>query len=104
MIHPRIVHKLNLSSVDKTMVQGVHGSEEVYVYIVNLELPNGITALNVVSTGSNIGDEIDVLIGMDIIGAGDFAICGSIFFSFATPTFDNPVDFVKKSNEINSRI
>ena len=103
VIHPRIAHKLNLRAVDKTMVQGVHGSEEVNVYIVNIELPNKITAFNVVSTGANIGDEIDVLIGMDIIGAGDFAICDSSFFSFATPTFKNPVDFVEKANEVNSR-
>ena len=104
VIHPRIAHRLNLRPVDKTMVQGVHGSEEVNVYIVNIELPDGITALNVVSTGANIGDEIDVLIGMDIIGAGDFAICGSTFFSFVTPTFDNPVNFVDKANRANEQI
>ena len=46
---------------------------------------------------------IDVLIGMDIIAFGDFAICNGQIFSYCLPPFEKPIDFVDKANRINPK-
>jgi len=48
----------------------------------------------------------DVLIGMDIIMIGDFAISngnGKTLFSFAIPPFKNKVSYTEKADSINRR-
>ena len=101
VVNTKISSYLNLVPVGRRIARGIHSSAPVNRYIVNIELLNGVTSNSLAVVEANLGDDIDVLIGMDIIGAGDFAICGSTFFSFATPTLDNPVDFVEKSNSVN---
>jgi hypothetical protein len=68
------------------------------VYSVNLYLPNGIKVPDVnVAEGIPFG--CDMLIGMDIIGLGDFAVSnysGRTLFSFRMPSLTE-IDFVKHS-------
>ena len=44
-----------------------------------------------------------LLIGMDIMGSGDFSVCGDRFFSYCLPSFDTPVDFVKRAESENQK-
>jgi hypothetical protein len=49
--------------------------------------------------------DADIIIGMDIIGMGDFAVCnadGRTSFSFAMPPFPDRVDFADKADKLNS--
>lgn len=51
-----------------------------------------------------IGGDADILIGMDIIKFGDFAISnggGQTLFSFAIPPFENKTDLLEKANKTN---
>jgi hypothetical protein len=64
------------------------GSSDHDVYVVNITLPNGISIPGLeVLCGPTPG--CDVLIGMDIIGLGDFAVSnfqGETVMSFRTPS------------------
>ena len=70
--------------------------DETDLYMVNIRLPNQVTMENVpVSRGGFSGG--DVLIGMDIIGQGDFAIThpdGKTKFTFQIPP-QADIDFVQ---------
>jgi hypothetical protein len=60
------------------------------------EIPNGITFENIDVTDFSGSLEIDVLIGMDIITAGDLAITnenGNTVVSFRTPHGAQAIDF-----------
>ncbi len=103
VINPRLSKLLNLQATGRDKVRGVSGEQIALTYIVDIFLPNHFVykGLNVVAIDFG---ERDILIGMDIIGAGDFAICGGKFFSFALPSFENPIDFVKKTERVNLKI
>jgi len=67
--------------------------------LIALSLPNGILIpeLEVADCEGNIG--CDILIGMDVINMGDFAICnedGRTTFSFRTPSIET-IDFTVPS-------
>ena len=100
-IAQRIVDDLNLIPVGNTNISTANGIVTVNVYFVDFGLPNGVTIKNVMVSCSDLGDDIDVLIGMDIIKHGDFSITnvnGKTTFSFRTPSIDE-IDYVKESRE-----
>ena len=74
---------------------------EVDTYSVNIFLPNFVAIPAVrVSLGTIGGSDIDVLLGMDIITIGDFAITNQekkTTFSFRFPSLEK-IDFVAKIN------
>lgn len=102
-ITKKIAQSLQLIPVTKTNVLGVHGHQDVNVYLVGMILPNnvGIRTLRVTECESlshpDDPDPCDVLIGMDIISMGDLAItnvAGQTMFSFRIPSIKR-VDFTK---------
>jgi len=88
VITPAIVKMLNLSPVSYTFMSGVSGIELAAQYYVDLELPSGVIAGKVLAVeGTPLG--CDLLIGMDIIGLGDFMMSycnGTTHFGFRTPS------------------
>ena len=96
--------KLRLQPIGQRKVQGVHGSEIVNTYLADIGLPNKVIFKGVDILEADIGDRIDVLIGMDIIGSGDFSICGGKVFSYSIPPFDTPIDFVVKADKVNPKV
>ena len=83
--------------ISATKVYGVAGLMVADVFLVNILLPNkvGVSELPV-TLGKLFG--ADVLIGMDIIGQGDFAVThpnGNTKFSFRMPS-QADIDFVKE--------
>ena len=90
-----VATELDLLSEGTSEVFHAQGSEYVPNYFVNLGLPNGVQIVGVrVSQGVLKG--CDVLIGMDIINLGDFAVTnrnGVTMLSFQMPSV-NHIDFV----------
>jgi len=69
-------------------IHGVHGTQSANVYLAGISLPNGIFFNQVRATEGNLAG-YDVLIGMDIIGAGDFAVTnanGLTWFTYRYPS------------------
>lgn len=98
IITTKVVKSLKLSPIGKTKSMGVHGSKIVNAYLINLGLPNkaGVFGLRVTECSKLIGS-FDVLIGMDVIRFGDFAVTnfnGITIMSFRTPSIEQ-IDFVK---------
>jgi len=101
VISKNVIDKLGLIPTGIGKVHHAGGESIVNTYLVNIFLPNhvGIPSLRV--TEANIIG-FDVLIGMDIISHGDFALClkgGKTKFSFQLPS-THDFDFVKEYNDI----
>jgi predicted aspartyl protease len=99
-ISRNVIDKLGLIPTGMGRVFHAGGESWVSTYYVNIFLPNkaGIHSLRVTEGKIN---GADVLIGMDIISRGDFAVChrdGKTKFSFQIPS-SHDFDFVKEYNE-----
>ncbi|MCM1186623.1 MAG: retroviral-like aspartic protease family protein [Lachnoclostridium sp.] len=89
-ISKEIVTQLGLQPTGMIKVQTPSGIGTMNKYMVNLILNNEVRIMNLVVMDSEIGNQgIDVLIGMDIISVGDFAVSnfnGKTQFSFRMPS------------------
>lgn len=79
-------------------------AKDIPKYYVNFVLPNKVQITDIaVSLGVFVGENVDVLIGMDVIGMGDFAVTnrdGKTKFSFRVPSISD-IDFVKEDDAYN---
>lgn len=97
---------LALKPVSRAIVRGVHGTREVNVYYINITLNNENITLNAQVTESEAlsGDGgIGMLIGMNIITMGDFAVTnhnGKTAMTFRVPSLEE-MDFVREIQESN---
>lgn len=99
VIDQKVVVELGLKPIGITMVSHADGQCMKSVYLVNIGLPNRVGFQHMRVTEGNLGD-VDVLIGMDIISQGDFAITnakGTTTFSFRCPSLER-IDFVKQAS------
>lgn len=97
VITNRVVKKCDLKPIRRTKVYTVSGEEETLVYLITIFLPNNIVVFGVSATLGKINEKCDVLIGMDIITHGDFAITnkgGKTVFTFRIPSSVR-LDFAK---------
>lgn len=89
-----VANDLELEAAQKISTNTVGGVVDANTYVVDILLPNVINIPSLlVQDGELVG--CDVLIGMDIIGQGDFAvsnILGETLFSFQIPS-DKVIDF-----------
>jgi hypothetical protein len=70
-----VVAALNLVPLGKLNILTPSGASHANTYQVDILLPNNVVAKNVVVCDSEIGaQQIGLLIGMDIICKGDFAV------------------------------
>jgi predicted aspartyl protease len=73
MVSKSVVEKLGLVPIDETIVSGVTGEAKVSIYAVCVLLPNGEPIdISVMECRDMPG--FDLLVGMDIITMGDFAV------------------------------
>ncbi len=89
VISKRIVERLELPAISKTKVFGVSGVFETTTHVVDLWLPNYFVIRRVPATQGILGEDCDVLIGMDIITGGDFTISnfqGKTTISYRRPS------------------
>ncbi len=89
-------------------VHGVHGMETVETFLVNIYLPNKVAITNArVTLGQQLPDA-DILIGMDVICRGDFAVTnagGITKFSYRNPSIEH-IDYTAEAaalREANSQ-
>lgn len=83
-----------------TTVRDVRGESQTETFLVNVELPNRVRFAGIRVTRGVMADA-DVLIGMDIITRGDFAVTnfeGVTKFSFRCPS-EGHIDFVEEHNK-----
>jgi hypothetical protein len=105
-LSPKIVRDLGLKPIDTIVVHGVNSSQVADVVIASIGLPNGLFLAGRRFSVSEIPGT-DILVGMDIIMLGDFAICnggGKTLFTFAIPPFTNKTSFTEKADTINDRL
>ncbi len=96
VITQAVIDACGLAPIGRTEVTGVHGKAESDVYLVNISLPNNVEFVGISVTKGELGDA-DILIGMNIITQGDFAVTsfnGITKFSFKVPSEDH-IDFVQ---------
>ncbi len=104
VISKKVAVDLGLKPISMAKVKGVNSESIVPVYYVNVYLPNKVSILFVRVTEGLLGD-VDVLIGMDIISLGDFAISnfnGKTIFSFRVPS-EGDIKFTDKKTKIVKR-
>jgi hypothetical protein len=97
-ISPKVVADLNLASIAATNVGVGGGTLTTTSHLVNIGLPNLVmfSMMRVAKVALHGG--IDALIGMDILGVGDFAVThhqGNTTFSFCVPS-RREIDFVSE--------
>lgn len=96
-ISEELAKALNLIATGKRLVRTPTGEDEFNTYCVDLGLPNNTLLKDVPVTDSKIGMQgLGLLIGMDIIGMGDFAVSsysGKTQFTFRIPSLSD-ADFV----------
>jgi hypothetical protein len=107
VINSNYVAQLGLIPTGQSQCHTANGVAIVNTYVVELHLPNnvGISQLNI--TDGNLGPQTDMLIGMDVISLGDFAVQirdGKTVFSFAMPPFETKYDMYEKAERVNKQI
>lgn len=97
VITQKVVDQCALSPTGVVEVHTAAGKTRTNSYLVNVWLPNRSIVSNVKVTLGKLASNADVLIGMNIIGLGDFAVTnkgGKTVFSFRFPSVEC-IDFVK---------
>ena len=100
MVAPRVENELGLQPVGYANVHHAGGqTNRVPLFYVDMLLFNNVRIKDI-SVGVTSARDIDVIIGMDIINRGDFAISnrdGATTFSFRIPSIER-FDFVGDDN------
>jgi Aspartyl protease len=105
VITQRVVDACGLKPISMAEVHGLNSKTLSEVYLVNFLLPNNVGVKQVRVTKNLIHGNSDVLIGMDIITIGDFAITNqnnSTTFSFCWPSQRN-LDFVEELKNLQQQ-
>lgn len=93
-----LVRQLQLNPTGKIRVHTPSGIGTMSKYLIDIVLNNEVIIKNVIVMDSEIGNQgIDILIGMDIIGLGDFAVSnynGKTQFTFRIPS-QSHIEFSK---------
>jgi len=101
VITPAVAAKCSLKPTGMARVCHANGEANVETCLVNIALPNKVAFSNVKVTLMDLTDA-DVLIGMDIIAVGDFAVTnsdGKTTFSFRIPSIEK-IDYVEEANAL----
>lgn len=100
MITERVVRDCGLSPVGMINVNTAGGAGRAPTFLVSLWLPNRVCLPSVLVSQGDLMEEFQLLIGMDVIGMGDFVINnkdGKTSFSFRIPSLER-VDYVDENN------
>jgi hypothetical protein len=87
-ITPRIQQELELVQIGTKYIHGVTGTSNVPIVLLTLELPNDLLKQNVEVAVCGFSNNVGMIIGMNIITLGDFALLhgnNRTEFSFTIP-------------------
>ena len=104
-ISRKVVEECGLKPISMAQVRHAEGIMTSPVYLINMVLPNSVGFSHLRVTES-ILEENDVLIGMDVIGAGDFALThkdGKSTLSFRAPSLEE-IDFLGQEKQKQPKI
>lgn len=97
LISSKVAKALGLTSIGTSFLSGYNSGIDVKnTFLVHLGLPTGDIVTNVVAMEFD-GDDYDLVIGMDVITRGDFAITNKgqkTTFSFRIPSVEE-IDFAE---------
>lgn len=102
-ISPALAKELGLVPVGQVTVNHAGGNSISPTYLVNLRLPNEVGVAGVLVTEFPPGGGFDAIVGMDIIGLGDFSITnvgGISSMSFRMPSCV-AIDYVAEANRLH---
>lgn len=103
-ISKKVAEECGLIPTGQAISNTANGTCTVNTYLIDLNLPNNITLGGVTATEFTSVGGSDLLIGMDIIGIGDFAISNfenKTAFSFRCPSMAK-TDYVKILNSMKN--
>ena len=96
VITRHVIEACQLQPVGITRTHTANGERESEVFLVMILLPNSVVFRQLRVTVGDLGDNgPDLLIGMDVISHGDFAVTsmgGNTTFSFRVPSMEK-IDF-----------
>lgn len=101
VITEKVVKTCKLEPTGVTLVHTVGGTKRANTYLVSIFLPNKVVFGQLRVTEGEVFGQTDVLIGMDIISQGDFAVTnveGKTTHSFRIPSVER-IDFVEQSRK-----
>lgn len=109
VITRKVAQELNLTPSGRAPCQVVGAADQLTThdtdtFLVDIYLPNNVHITGVRVSEMSVGGG-DVLLGMDIIALGDFAVTshnGQTWWTFRAPS-NEPIDFVKEINDHNQR-
>ena len=102
VITQKVVSDCGLKPIGMTKVQTAKGESISPVYFASIFLPNKVVIPQLRVTEGIIAGDAEVLIGMDIISHGDFAVTnkdGKTIFSFRLPSIER-IDFVEQAQSV----
>lgn len=105
VVSNKVVEEMKLVPNGKSKVNTANGETITNKYIATLELPNQLTINDMEITGGNLGNDVDLLLGMDIITLGDFSITNvnnQTIFSFRYPSCET-IDYCGQARKIRKR-
>jgi len=100
VITKRVANKCGLKPIGRAKVYHAKGEATTAVYLASIFLPSKVAFPQLRVIEGDIAGNIEVLIGMDIIGQGDFAVTnkdGRTTFSFRMPSMEC-IDFTKQKS------
>ena len=111
VITKKVVDELGLKPIGVREMRHAGGKSQANLYLVNITLPNNVVIQGVTVSEADLTDsdllpeneKLQILIGMDIIAMGDFAVTsgnGNTIMSFRIPTAAE-LDFIPEVEEYN---
>lgn len=98
VITKKVVDDLKLFSIGQVNVNTASGQDKSNTYLINMYLPNKVLFSGLRVTEAKLIGNIEVIIGMDIISKGDFAVNsfdGYSSYSFRIPSLEY-IDYTTK--------
>jgi len=108
-IKPALWEHLKLCPFEpgRSKLAGIGGSVEAELTFIDIFLTSELEIKNCPVYAVSFPGDADILIGMDIIGMGDFAVCNTgnvTSFSFVVPPFPDRINFVDKTTAANKQL
>ena len=102
-IHRRVRDYMHLIPIGTETISTANGKVEVDSHIIDVILPNRVIVKDLMVTSAEIGDDVDILLGMDIIDLGAFSITnykGKTHQSLIIPSHKH-IDYTQIAKTLN---
>lgn len=97
VVNEKVINECNLKPISVTKVNTADGEHDAFVYLISLFLPNRFILPQLVAVSGRLKGG-DMLIGMDVINRGDFAVTNvgrKTIMTFRLPSCEC-IDFVEE--------